>query len=90
VGTEPLDATTNSYNASMKYWLADAPSTAAPIATVMIERLAVDGSPVSASKVRALLADRDFGAIKRLVPSTTLTFLKPQAIPAGDRKQGDW
>lgn len=88
VGTEPFDATTNSYNASMKHWLADAPSTAAPIETVMIERLAVDGSPVSASKVRALLARGQFDAIKRLAPSRTLAFLKQQAIPARDRRQG--
>ena len=89
VGTEPLDATTNAYNASMKHWLADAPSTAAPIETVTIERLAVDGSPVSASRVRALLASGDLGTIKRLVPPTTLAFLEKQVIPARDRKQGD-
>ena len=90
VGTEPFDATTNCYNASMKHWLADAPSTAAPIETVVIERLAVDGSPVSASKVRALLSAWDLRAIERLVPSTTLAFLEGQATPARDRKQGGW
>jgi [citrate (pro-3S)-lyase] ligase len=86
VGTEPLDATTNNYNASMKHWLADAPSKAASIETVIIERLTVAGSPVSASKVRALLAEGDLSGIKRLVPPTTFAFLTEQAVPARRRK----
>jgi len=87
VGSEPLDATTNSYNAGMKHWLSETPSAAAPIETIVIERLTVDGSPVSASKVRALLARGDLGGVEKLVPPPTLAFLKQQFTRAHDDQQ---
>ncbi len=79
VGTEPLDRTTSAYNVSMKRWLSDAPSSAPPIETIVIDRLAVDDAPVSASKVRELFAERNMSAIEALVPPATLEFLKAQA-----------
>jgi len=82
VGTEPFDATTNSYNASMKRWLWDAPSASPPIAPVVIGRLEIDEAPVSAARVRAWLAREDFDEIARVVPATTLDFLHKRFAPA--------
>ena len=79
VGTEPLDGTTNAYNVSMKQWLSDAPSAAPPIEVVVIDRLEVDGAPVSASAVREKLTSGDVDGIAALVPPATLAFLKSQA-----------
>lgn len=81
VGTEPLDKTTNAYNASMKHWLSDAPSAAPPVEAVVIGRLETDGTPVSATAVRDKLAHGDMGGIEALVPPATLAFLKSQAAP---------
>ncbi|HME21146.1 MAG TPA: [citrate (pro-3S)-lyase] ligase [Acetobacteraceae bacterium] len=82
VGTEPFDATTNSYNTSMKHWLWDVASASPPIQTVVVERLIIDGLPVSASTVRALLAGENFAEIARLVPATTLEYLEKSFGPA--------
>ncbi len=79
VGTEPLDATTRRYNESMRQWLQDAPSEAPPVETVVVDRLAVGGAPVSATEVRRKLAQGDLAGIEALVPPTTLAFLKAQA-----------
>lgn len=76
VGTEPFDKTTSSYNRDMEHWLKDDVSQAAPIMTVVIPRLCVNGKAVSASEVRDLLAKQDFAAILPLVPPTTLSFLE--------------
>ncbi len=79
VGTEPLDRTTQAYNAAMKHWLSDASSAAPPVEVVVIDRLETDGTPVSASAVREKLAQGDMGGIEALVPSATLAFLRSQA-----------
>jgi [citrate (pro-3S)-lyase] ligase len=76
VGTEPFDPVTNNYNADMKYWLDKAVSTAERITVVEVPRESVNGAPISASRVRKLLAHADFEAISHLVPKTTLEFLK--------------
>ena len=76
VGTEPLDPVTNNYNADMKYWLEKASSTANGITVVEVPRVSVNGMPISASRVRKLLAHGDFEAIRHLVPKTTLEFLE--------------
>jgi [citrate (pro-3S)-lyase] ligase len=88
VGNEPLDVTTASYNAAMKHWLAEAPSIAPPIDTIVIERLVIDGSPVSASRVCALFAQGDLDGIEKLVPPTTLAFLQQRLALARERQQG--
>jgi [citrate (pro-3S)-lyase] ligase len=84
VGTEPFDPVTSSYNAEMKHWLQDAPSAAPPIAVVEVPRASVDGTPISASEVRRLLARRDFATIKELVPATTFEFLERKGPARND------
>jgi len=76
VGTEPLDPVTNNYNADMKRWLQQAASAAPPIAVVELSRASIDGTPISATEVRRMLARRDFTRIRQLVPDTTLQFLE--------------
>lgn len=70
VGTEPLSPTTARYNAALKEAL---PSHG--ITLRELPRLEQRGSPVSASAVRKLLDDRDWEALKRLVPETTYSYL---------------
>lgn len=82
VGTEPLDATTSAYNASMKHWLSEAPSAAPAIEVVVIDRLETNGAPVSATAVREKLARGDMDGIEALVPPATFALLKSQAAPA--------
>lgn len=73
VGEEPLDGITRQYNESMLDILPDY-----GIEVEVIPRKAVDGEVVSASRVRSLLnrEDVDFEAIGKLVPESTLEFLK--------------
>jgi [citrate (pro-3S)-lyase] ligase len=88
VGTEPLDVVTNNYNADMRYWLHDAPSSAAPISSVEVPRASINGTPVSASAVRRLLTSGDFDSIKNLVPATTLEFLEMKYSAAAQSAGG--
>ena len=70
VGTEPLSPTTARYNAALKEAL--------PFHGITLRelpRLEQRGSPVSASAVRKLLDDRDWEALKHLVPETTYSYL---------------
>ena len=75
VGTEPFDPVTNGYNADMRHWLHDAASASPAITVVERPRLCIRGSPVSASQVRRLAAQRNFAALEELVPPTTLQLL---------------
>jgi [citrate (pro-3S)-lyase] ligase len=70
VGTEPFDTVTLQYNRTLEYILP-----AYGIDFEEIPRKEVDGSAVSASKVRKLLIERNFGEIEKLVPKSTLEFL---------------
>jgi len=76
VGSEPFDAVTNSYNVQMKHWLQQTPSGERPVTVVEIPRASSGGVAISATEVRRLLAQRDFGRIAALVPATTLQFLE--------------
>ena len=71
VGTEPLSAVTAAYNEAMKRYLPPR-----GIEVVELARKEAEGAPISASRVRALLAARDFEALKPLVPQSTLDYLK--------------
>ncbi|MDD3179229.1 MAG: [citrate (pro-3S)-lyase] ligase [Opitutaceae bacterium] len=71
VGTEPYCAMTGSYNDAMKRILP-----VYGIDLIEIERKQVDGSAISASRVRKLLADDDFATLGKLVPPATLSFLR--------------
>lgn len=70
VGTEPFCPVTSSYNKQMQDTLPKF-----GIEFVIIDRVEVGGTPVSASAVRRALADSDFDSIKSLVPPSTLEYL---------------
>ncbi|MDR1246027.1 MAG: adenylyltransferase/cytidyltransferase family protein [Clostridiales Family XIII bacterium] len=66
VGKEPFDPVTRQYNGAMKDILP-----AHGIEVVEYERFEIDGTAVSASDVRKLLADGRLEEVRRLVPDTT-------------------
>ena len=70
VGEEPNCAVTNVYNRNMKFLL---PAMGVGIYTV--PRKQSEGLPISASRVRQCLKDKDFDTIKTLVPPSTYTYL---------------
>lgn len=74
VGTEPCCPTTGSYNETMKRLLP-----AFGIDLVEIERMRSGNDAISASTVRDLLRKGDFASLERLVPETTLSFLRDDA-----------
>jgi len=71
VGEEPLDPITNQYNQAM---IMSLPRNG--INVVVIPRKEYDGIPISASYVRELLKLRDFHKISKIVPTSTLNYLK--------------
>ena len=70
-GTEPNCRLTESYNEAMKLILPQY-----GVAMIEIERKQAGDSAISASRVRALLAENDYEAIRGLVPETTLAALR--------------
>ncbi len=69
-GEEPLDVVTRQYNAQMSMLLPKH-----GIEFEVIPRKEFGGKVISASRVRALLKEKDFDSIKELVPETTLNYL---------------
>ncbi|MBV8045703.1 MAG: [citrate (pro-3S)-lyase] ligase [Paludibacterium sp.] len=80
VGTEPFCAVTEKYNRDMAYWLQQAPSAAPAVHVSEIARKTLSGTPISASEVRRLLCQRDFGQIEHLVPDSTLALLQAKYV----------
>ena len=76
VGTEPFCRVTAQYNQDMRYWLETPTISAPPIELVEIGRLRYQEMPISASRVRQLLAKNDLTAIAPLVPAVTLHYLQ--------------
>lgn len=77
VGTEPFCPVTGLYNARMAELLP-----AAGVAVEELPRLEIEGTPVSASAVRAAIRAGDFAAARRLVPPSTASYLEsPGAEP---------
>ncbi len=70
VGSEPIDALTARYNELMQEILPQH-----GITVKAIERLVLDGQPVSASRMRQALADGSFTLAAALVPQTTDPYL---------------
>ncbi len=70
VGEEPFDLVTNAYNQAMKEILIPK-----GIELEIIPRKDVNGVPISASKVRALIREERMVEIIDLVPPTTYSFL---------------
>lgn len=71
VGTEPLSPMTDQYNEALAAHLPQR-----GIQLRLIPRKETDGTPISASAVRAYLADGNLAALKTLLPQTTLEYLK--------------
>ncbi len=71
VGQEPYDPVTSAYNQQMREVLAKA-----AINVLEIPRLTEGGEAISASRVRRLLAEGDWAAIRTLVPEVTYAFLQ--------------
>lgn len=74
VGEEPFSHVTGIYNAVMKKELEKA-----GMACVVLDRKLAGGEPISASKVRQFIHDKDLDKIKPLVPQTTYDFFKSAA-----------
>lgn len=74
VGTEPLSPMTAQYNDALAQHLPQK-----GIELRQIPRLEQAGIPVSASNVRKLLNDKNFEALRELVPQTTYTYLTKEA-----------
>jgi [citrate (pro-3S)-lyase] ligase len=70
VGEEPISFVTNIYNGVLKEVL-----TAQDINCIEIPRRKSGSQVISASRVRALLIQKDFDAIKSLVPDSTYRYL---------------
>ena len=75
VGTEPLSPMTAEYNRIL--------AEALPrhgIELLQIPRKETGGMPISASAVRAALAQKDWDAVKKLVPQTTFDYLQEVSL----------
>ncbi|MDR0499336.1 MAG: adenylyltransferase/cytidyltransferase family protein, partial [Holophagales bacterium] len=72
VGEEPTDPITRQYNLAM---IEELPRSGIEV-TVIPRKLRQDGTPISASCVRALLEERRFDCISQIVPEPTLKYLK--------------
>lgn len=75
VGTEPLCAVTNQYNDALAAFLPEK-----GIELRQIPRKEIDGTPVSASAVRAALAQKDVETLKKILPESTFSFLKEKYL----------
>ena len=74
VGVEPYCEVTNVYNETMKKILPEK-----GIRLVEVERRSSGNEVISASKVRTLLKEDNFAEIEKIVPATTLEYLKSEA-----------
>lgn len=75
VGTEPMCEVTAQYNREMAYWLTTAEVRAPQIELHEIERRQQAAQPISACRVRDLLAKKGPEAVKALVPESTYRYL---------------
>ena len=81
VGTEPLSPVTAVYNQVLRETLAGS-----GVELTELPRRELDGAPVSASRVRSLLAAGRGKAVRELVPPSTWAYLQsPEAAPVLER-----
>ena len=71
VGTEPVCAVTAQYNRCMKQMLPDY-----GVDVIEMERFAVSGEQVSASRIRCLIREKRMGALEGLLPASSLRVIK--------------
>ncbi|WP_058912503.1 [citrate (pro-3S)-lyase] ligase [Entomohabitans teleogrylli] len=76
VGEEPFCQLTARYNRDMYHWLQTPELRFPPVEVVEISRKTCGGEPISASRVRKLLARHDMAAIAELVPPGSLQRLQ--------------
>lgn len=81
-GEEPIDAFTRQYNENMRATLESY-----GIKFVEIKRKEESGQPISASRVRNLLKQKDFEAISEIVPVSTYEYLKERAYLQREKKE---
>ncbi|MGQ5709509.1 [citrate (pro-3S)-lyase] ligase [Lactobacillus sp. PSON] len=79
LGKEPLSLTTHYYNVSLAHELAP------DIEVITIPRLEVNGHVITATEVRQLIKTGDLAGIEKLVPATTLEFIKENLEKLQDR-----
>ena len=82
VGTEPMCAVTAQYNKEMAYWLTTDEVDAPAIELHEIERRQQAAQPISACRVRDLLARKGPEAVKALVPESTYRYLWQHYVPS--------
>lgn len=75
VGREPFCETTRQYNEVMKEILP-----LYDIEVIAVDRLKCEDEYISATSVRKFLREKDFVALEKLVPRSTLDFLKSKAF----------
>lgn len=75
VGNEPFCEVTSKYNEDMQYWLSTPKLSFPPVELVEIERIQYEGTAISASWVRRLLAKKQMDIISHLVPECTYNYL---------------
>ncbi|RKS87721.1 [citrate (pro-3S)-lyase] ligase [Orbus hercynius] len=81
VGTEPRSELTNAYNQAMPYWLEQKALSTAPIIKVIeIPRVTASNDVISASRVRALLAQKRYQEVYDLVPKSTWSYLQQHYV----------
>lgn len=76
VGTEPDCLVTNYYNQQMKHWLTTDDLNTPRVEVIEIERKCLSGIPISASTVRALLAQGEYNLLTKFLPQTSVDYLK--------------
>ena len=79
VGTEPYCVVTNNYNKNMKKILENPDGKSNPIEVVEIPRIEEGGKAISASRVRELLKAKNFKELEKIVPISTLEFLRKKS-----------
>lgn len=81
VGEEPTSLVTGIYNLIMSEKLPEQ-----GIECIVVPRKTCEDTPISASNVRLALQNGDYDTLSKLVPQTTLDYLKsPEAIPVIER-----
>lgn len=75
IGTEPYCSVTNNYNKNMKQILEEKNLISKSIEVVEIKRIEYENKAISASRVRALLKEKDYDELSKIVPPTTFDFL---------------
>lgn len=75
VGEEPICVVTNEYNQQMKKILSS-PSNHPSVEVIEIPRIEYKGEPISASRVRRLMGEKNLEEISHLVPPTTYQLIE--------------